>query len=336
MNYLLLFLATLTSSGKAIICKRIGAGDNGPKRTFLLNSGIFLVASLPVLVIAILDGGFIASGFSVALAALFALTTVITQLTQIGAMKYGTAALTTLIYSAGFIIPTVWSHFAFGEIISPLQLVGIGVMLIALYMIINPGRSGRVSFLWLIFAILSMSGSGANAVLQKIHQRSALSGELYEFLFAALAFASVLCLVLGLTLKGDAGSKKELTDDISIKSKAENMQRHADDISIKSKVENMQWHAADISANGKVKKRGFTPRDLGFILFSGACIGALNVLNLTLAGKLPAVIHFPIYNLGSMILTGAAGALIYGERINKIQLIGFAIGCAAILIIGLF
>lgn len=320
MNYLLLFLATLTSSGKAIICKRIGAGDNGPKRTFLLNSGIFLVASLPVLVIAILDGGFIASGFSVALAALFALTTVITQLTQIGAMKYGTAALTTLIYSAGFIIPTVWSHFAFGEIISPLQLVGIGVMLIALYMIINPGRSGRVSFLWLIFAILSMSGSGANAVLQKIHQRSALSGELYEFLFAALAFASVLCLVLGLTLKGDAGSKKELTDDISIK----------------SKVENMQWHAADISTNGKVKKRGFTPRDLGFILFSGACIGALNVLNLTLAGKLPAVIHFPIYNLGSMILTGAAGALIYGERINKIQLIGFAIGCAAILIIGLF
>ena len=216
MNYLLLFLATLTSSGKAIICKRIGAGDNGPKRTFLLNSGIFLVASFPVLVIAILDGGFIASSFSVALAALFALTTVITQLTQIGAMKYGTAALTTLIYSAGFIIPTVWSHFAFGEIISPFQLVGIGVMLIALYMIINPGRSGRVSFLWLIFAILSMSGSGANAVLQKIHQRSALSGELYEFLFAALAFASVLCLVLGLTLKGDAGNKKELTTDISI------------------------------------------------------------------------------------------------------------------------
>ena len=67
----------------------------------------------------------------------------------------------------------------------------------------------------------------------------------------------------------------------------------------------------------------------------GLCVGFLNILNLTLAGKLPAVIQFPIYNIGGMILTGVLGAILFGEKNTKKQLIGFGIGCVSILIIGL-
>jgi drug/metabolite transporter (DMT)-like permease len=67
----------------------------------------------------------------------------------------------------------------------------------------------------------------------------------------------------------------------------------------------------------------------------GVCVGALNFINLVLAGKLPSVIHFPVYNVGSMLLTSGISAMIYQDKPSKKQGIGFAVGIAAILVIGL-
>lgn len=68
---------------------------------------------------------------------------------------------------------------------------------------------------------------------------------------------------------------------------------------------------------------------------SGLFVGLLNILNLTLAGKIPAVILFPVYNVGGMIMTGVAGAIIFKEKNTKKQILGFVIGCVAIAVIGL-
>lgn len=67
----------------------------------------------------------------------------------------------------------------------------------------------------------------------------------------------------------------------------------------------------------------------------GVCVGALNFFNLKLSGKLPSVIHFPIYNIGSMLLTSVISAAIYKDKPTKKQSIGISIGIAAILVIGL-
>ena len=67
----------------------------------------------------------------------------------------------------------------------------------------------------------------------------------------------------------------------------------------------------------------------------GASVGILNFLNLTLSGKLPSVIHFPIYNVGSMLLISLICAIVYKEKTTAVQKIGFALGIIAILIIGL-
>lgn len=69
---------------------------------------------------------------------------------------------------------------------------------------------------------------------------------------------------------------------------------------------------------------------------NGIFLGALNLLNLNLAGKLPAIILFPVYNIGSIILTGILCTIIYKEKNSKKGIIGFAVGCIAIMIIGIF
>ena len=68
----------------------------------------------------------------------------------------------------------------------------------------------------------------------------------------------------------------------------------------------------------------------------GICVGLLNFLNLSLSGKLPSIILFPVYNVGSMLLSSLISALIYKDKPTKRQGIGFAIGIVAILIVGVF
>ena len=89
---------------------------------------------------------------------------------------------------------------------------------------------------------------------------------------------------------------------------------------------------ADKSGNNSEKKPKL---DLRFILAGGIAIALVNILNLILAGKIEAVIQFPAYNIGGMILTVIGGRLIFGEKMSKNQIVGLVIGCASILIIGL-
>ena len=67
----------------------------------------------------------------------------------------------------------------------------------------------------------------------------------------------------------------------------------------------------------------------------GISVGMLNFLNLFLSGNLPSVVHFPIYNVGSMLLVILLSAIIYKDKMTALQKIGFSLGIAAILIIGL-
>ena len=71
------------------------------------------------------------------------------------------------------------------------------------------------------------------------------------------------------------------------------------------------------------------------MIADGIIVGGLNYANLSLAGAIPAIIHFPVYNVLSMILTAVVGRVFFREIIGKRRLIGFGIGLIAITVIGL-
>ena len=86
----------------------------------------------------------------------------------------------------------------------------------------------------------------------------------------------------------------------------------------------------DLSKKQKIIKRVIVPLCLGI------CVGLLNFLNLSLSGKLPSAILFPVYNVGSMLLSSLISSLIYKDKPTRRQGIGFAIGIVAIMIVGIF
>ena len=84
-----------------------------------------------------------------------------------------------------------------------------------------------------------------------------------------------------------------------------------------------------LSKKEKAIKRAVVPVCLGI------CVGTLNFFNLYLSGKLSSIILFPIYNVGSMLLSSIISALIYRDKPTKKQSVGFLVGIIAILIIGM-
>ena len=95
-------------------------------------------------------------------------------------------------------------------------------------------------------------------------------------------------------------------------------------------IRNKGEKSPELSKKQRVIKKIVVPLCLGI------CVGLLNFLNLSLSGKLPSILLFPVYNVGSMLLSSLISALIYKDKPTKRQGIGFAIGIVAILIVGIF
>ncbi len=290
LNYFLLAVATLSASGKAIFCKLVGSAKG--RRAFFVNFESFSVAFLVSLIFAADELKNISeiSLFSVLLAVAFGFSVAFTQFTQMKAMNTGSPSLTTLIYSSAFLIPIVFSYFAWDNPISPWQIVGIVILIAALCLIIiEPGKK-RAGKIWLIFTALATLGSGANAILQKTHQNSTHSSEIKLFLVLALLFSALFSLILYLISKPDEKAPK--------------------------------------------KEKASLPALLSPILL-GVTVAFLNFVNLKLAGVLPAAIQFPIYNVGSLILTSIVSVICFGEHLAKRKIIGYTVGIGAILMVGL-
>ena len=293
MKYLLLILATVCSSSKAVVCKKISHGQGEARGVLFLNANIFAIGAITILICHIgkIKSFFEISAFSFLLALVFAIFLLFTQITQIFAMSHGLVSLSSFIYSCGFLIPIFYSAIFLRESVSLYQILGIILLLFSLIIILPPDKNGKFSFLWLALALMSMLGSGANAVIQKIHQSSDFKGELVPFVFFSFLFASVFSFIFSIFGKKDTGFKN----------------------------------------SALYKKRS----SVILMAIGGIVVGVLNVANLSLAGKLPAVIHFPIYNVCSMILTALLGKILFGEIIGRRKLIGYIAGLCAITVIGL-
>ena len=89
-----------------------------------------------------------------------------------------------------------------------------------------------------------------------------------------------------------------------------------------------------------VKRREETPPSyragLLFALLTGLVVVGYNRINLTLAGKLPTMIYYPISSGGAVLLTLMVSILIFREPLRKKIALSFLFGTAAILLLGLF
>jgi len=89
----------------------------------------------------------------------------------------------------------------------------------------------------------------------------------------------------------------------------------------------------------RLRQRGsHAPPDLrmfGISAAAGCVVALLNRVNLLLAGLLPSIVLYPVFNGAVILLTGFMAMLLFGERLTKRQILCLLFGIAAILLLNL-
>lgn len=136
-------------------------------------------------------------------AALFALFTVLFQLTYTKALAEGNVSLTVLFVNLSMIFPVIVSAAVFNETISALRFVGILLTVISFF-IGTDFKSGSMSGNWLFLTLCAMFANGGIAITQKVFASTGFNGEASAFVACSYIIAAGVSAVIyfGLSLCG--------------------------------------------------------------------------------------------------------------------------------------
>ena len=133
------------------------------------------------------------------------------QTVLISAMSVGTMSTTSIFVMYGMIIPSISGPIFWKESVSALQIVGMLMMVISLWLIQDrtTGEKRTVAKKWLVLAVIAFLLSGMAGVMEKIHQSTVARGERFSFVFVACGFILLFALVvMGITRKKKVASTK--------------------------------------------------------------------------------------------------------------------------------
>lgn len=115
------------------------------------------------------------------------------------AMENGPLSYSSLLFSFGLLVPIIFGVFFWHEPVSPIQLVGLTLLLLTL-LIGNRSAAGsdtqRLSMRWFIFAIAAMLGNGSLMTISKAQQMALTGQEIEEFLILAFGTSAMLSFLL--------------------------------------------------------------------------------------------------------------------------------------------
>lgn len=211
MHYLLLATSVAVTVTKNVIAKTDKRCFSGRKNQLFVNIVTGVIA-LVVFGIFVRDIGIVRDAKFLVLSLFYGIFTMTGQMFYISALETGPVSVCTMIYSCGFIIPTVFAAVYYHEAMSVPCILGIILILVSIVLVtgkIERAKDGR----WILFAVGSMVSSGLIGVLQKLF-RAGFSDGINEYLFVAFAVMLVISAVMyPFAEKGgrDRGERKEKT-----------------------------------------------------------------------------------------------------------------------------
>ena len=285
MNYFLLFLSVFTDTFKNIYYNQFGNKVLKTIRDALLFNAVCGVGAVGFFLC--IGCGFKSSAYSLVLALVFAIVTAGAQFFSLMAMSTGSMSFSVLFTYLGMIIPTVFGMIAYRQTPGILQIIGLALMLVTLYLSSGIKKGENLNLKWLFFALGSFVLWGLVGIIQQIHQNSGKADEINVFLLWSFLFLTAIFAVMTL-LSPKAG------------------------------------------CNYRLKSKSTLPS-----LISGVIIGAVNLINLYLSGKISSIVLFPILNGGVIVLSGLAALFLFKEKLTRSQYAGIILGTLAICLLGI-
>ncbi|MGN0173586.1 MAG: GRP family sugar transporter [Acutalibacteraceae bacterium] len=194
-NLLYLLLSVTLSSSRNIASKKTAADAREKSDFFFSQSTLFLAAALILAVFNFNKISTVAS-LTVIYGVIYGILLVLSQFMFTLALKKGNTSICTVIYSLGFILPTLSGAIFWSEEFTVTNFIGllIAIATIILTMQKNDDNSNHnKSFMF--FIITAMFASGGLGIMQKVQQSSSVAEQKGMFLITAFLFAFVFSLI---------------------------------------------------------------------------------------------------------------------------------------------
>ena len=335
-SYIALPTAIALSCSKSLIFRGVSASKPNRRGFWFVNAVSFAVATLALAAIAACGGGLFENGrlkLSLAtflLAVPFALCTLGAQIFYIAAQGRGSVSLNTFLYSCGFIVPVVYGVVALHEAVKITQIAGLIVLIGAMYLYLLP-KKGQFDKLWLVLILAASLLSGAVGILQKVQQNSAQRAEADGFLIVTFALCAAISCALAIVFKpAGVGAPASIENG---ETAGDTLRETAGTAASEAAAGEVVTQKNKAKAARQIAAVGVSVKEAWLAVASGAVAAALNRVNLSLAGALPSMIFYPVFNGAVTLATGVAAFLICKEKLNLRQWVSLLFGIAAIALI---
>jgi|LSQX01.3.fsa_nt_gb drug/metabolite transporter (DMT)-like permease len=194
MKYLTLLISICLGTSKNIVSK---AGNHifSDLANILQTNVITAVFGLIIFGISGINHMIFSNTTLIILALLYGLFTMLSQMLYIDAVELSPVSVCSLIYSCGFLIPTLFAVLFFKEGFSLFQLVGVAILVLSIFLVTGNIQSSK-NFKGILLALLAMVCSGCVGVLQKLFTTVDFAFELNDFLFLSFMFMLIISLFL--------------------------------------------------------------------------------------------------------------------------------------------
>lgn len=296
--YVLLLLAVLLGTSKNIFTKIVKNNTTNFCDTMKINVITFSCAFIVVFLMGLSS---LNTMFQVPwiLVICYAVCTLGSQISLMKAVELGSVSISSLFYSCGFILPTLFGSIYYQEPLHTLHIIGIILIVCSFVCSAKREKDKPFKFSWLIAALGGMFFSGMVGIMQKLFTNDYTQYQLNNFL--CVAFLLIILMSV-------------LAVFISRLSNKQNQKQQSTASQTKGKKENVLL----------IKQRIFT-------IALGCVMGLVNKANIYLSGILPSVIVFPVINGGGILATTICSRFIFKEKLSWAQKIGLLLGILGII-----
>ncbi len=288
MDYILLFVSTLFSTGRSMLMK--GASfQMDTKGRFYFSQTLFFGLTAVIAFFASYSMLTEILPLTVLLGVFYGIFFIISQWCYTLALKKGPASICVMIYSFGFIFPTIAGPIFWNDTFTFFKGLGILLVFPAILLTVKPDptqKKGSKRYFIPLFA--AMCASGALGLMQKIQQNSEAATQTPAFLMVGALVACAASVLMVLLRTRSEGKSVVLP------------------------------------------KKSFL-----FSSLAGVCFAVINLLNITLVGRMSSAVFFPMLNVTCIMLSLICGVVIFKEKPRRADYFAFTIGILSILVLNL-
>ena len=203
VTLLLLILSIVCSTARAVFSKKLGAISGGKYSFYITQTVLFAVSAVVIFVLNMKSIGH-PSETAVLFALAYGILTVLSQWMYTIALTRAPVSVSAMVYSFGFIIPTIFGTIVWRERVHALKIISI-LLCICTIILTSLKNDDSKKLHGLPFSlIIAMLSSGGLGVVQKFQQKTAARDETGIFLFLAFVLAAFLSLTASLVHRKEA------------------------------------------------------------------------------------------------------------------------------------